>query len=245
VPVFSRLPVRSVRLADDAPGPAAGWPWDQPVVARLRRGPLELGPMTVLVGENGTGKSTLVEAIALATGLSPEGGSRMAHLSSRASESPLHEHLAVSRGITASPRWGFFLRAETMHGFFTYLEQHPGRRAEPRFHEMSHGESFVALIGDRFARPGLYLLDEPESALSFQNCLALVALLHEIGVRGDSQVLVATHSPIVAALPGALLLELGGDGWRETPWEDLELTAHWRSFLARPERYLDALTRGG
>jgi predicted ATPase len=88
VPVFSRLPIRSVRLAAEAPDPAAGWPWDLPVVARLRRGPLELGPLKVLVGENGSGKSTLVEGIALAAGLSPEGGSRMARVTSRPTESP-------------------------------------------------------------------------------------------------------------------------------------------------------------
>jgi predicted ATPase len=225
--------VRSVRLDDDAP--AQGWPWDLPVVAQLRAGPLELGPFTVLVGQNGSGKSTLLEGLALACGFSPEGGSTGAQHSTRSTESDLWRHLRVTREVGAS-RWGFFLRAETMHGFFTYLEEHPGRRPEA-FHEMSHGESFVALVEQRFDGPGLYLLDEPESALSFENCLALAGVLHDLARRDDAQVVLATHSPVLAAVPGARVLELGDDGRTETPWEDLRMVANWRLFLADPRRY--------
>ena len=233
----ARRPVRSVRLDDEAPGPEAGWPWDLPVVGRLRGASLELGPLTVLLGENGSGKSTLLEGVALAYGLSPEGGSTHARHTTRATESPLSRELRISRGAGGS-RWGFFLRAETMHGFFSYLEEHPGGNPqEPVFHEMSHGESFVSLVEHRFDGPGLYLLDEPESALSFENCLALGAVLHALAGRRDAQVLLATHSPVLAAIPGARLLELGPDGWSESSWEDLRLVAHWRAFLTDPHRY--------
>jgi predicted ATPase len=124
-----------------------------------------------------------------------------------------------------------------MHGFYTYLEDNPGRR-EPRFHEMSHGESFLAVLGARFDSPGLYVLDEPESGLSFSACLGLVGLLHDLAATGTSQVVVATHSPVVASAPGARILELDGDGWHESAWEDLQLVQHHRRFLDAPGRYL-------
>src|SRR6476620_9025837 len=137
-----------------------------------------------------------------------EGGSTGARHTTRDAESELWRDLRLTRGAGAS-RWGFFLRAETMHGFYSYLEAHPGASPEPRFHEMSHGESFLALLAsDRFEDKGLYLLDEPESALSFSGCLALVALLHQLTLGGRAQAIIATHSPQVAALPGARVFEL-------------------------------------
>ncbi len=201
----------------------------------MREG-LDLAPVTVLIGENGSGKSTLVEGIAGAYGLSPEGGSTWARHSTRPTESPLNESLRLSRG-TGSSRWGFFLRAETMHGLYTYLENLDGG-SDPTFHEVSHGESFLAMLSTRFTGPGFYVLDEPESALSFSACLGLVGLLHELVEQGTSQVLVATHSPIVAAIPGARILELDGEGFHERRWEELDLVQHYRSFLAEPMRYL-------
>ncbi len=212
------------------------WPATIPAIARLLTDGLDLGRLTVLVGENGSGKSTLVEGIAGAYGMSPEGGSVMARHSTRPSESPLGENLQLSREGGASP-WGFFLRAETMHGFYTYLENHPGGN-DPDFHEISHGESFLAVLRSRFDSPGFYLLDEPESALSFSACLALVGLLHELAELGTSQVVMATHSPVLAALPGARILQLDDEGFHESAWADLELVQHYRSFLAEPMRYL-------
>src|SRR4051794_13014968 len=144
---FASQPVRRVAAAEGI-RPSGRWPHTIPAVRQLLTDGLDLSPgVTFLVGENGTGKSTLVEAIAVAFGLSPEGGSTGARLSTRATESPLAADLLLSRGAGAK-RAGFFLRAETMHGFYTYLEQNPGPRAnEPVFHEMSHGESFLSLIG--------------------------------------------------------------------------------------------------
>ncbi len=216
-----------------------GYPFAVPAVAALREAPLALaGPVTFLVGENGSGKSTIVEAVAAAAGLNPEGGSRNARHSTRSSESPLHEVLQLVRSA-GGPSWSYFLRAETMHGLYTYLEDNPSAdvRREPRFHEMSHGESFLAVLRSRFAGYGFFLLDEPESALSFRSCLALVALLDDLRREG-AQVLCATHSPLVAALPGARILEVGPWGLRESAWEDLQLVQHWRRYLQGPMHYL-------
>lgn len=143
------LPVARVEFApaDDAPV-GDGWPWTLPPVRQL---------------------------IAQAYGLSPEGGSAGARHRTRPTESDLHRSLRLRRGFQA-PRWGFFLRAETMHGFYTYLEQNPGSR-DPGFHEHSHGESFLAVLQTRFDSPGFYCLDEPESALSFSGCLTLIGVL--------------------------------------------------------------------
>ncbi len=208
-----------------------------PAVASLVSNGLDLGPLTVLVGENGSGKSTVVEAIAMAYGMSPEGGSTGARHSTRETESELWRYLRLVRGAGAS-RWGFFLRAETMHGFYSYLEEHPGG-GDPEFHEMSHGESFLALLGSsRFKDEGLFVLDEPESALSFSGCLALVALLHQLTVKGHAQAIIATHSPLVASVPGARIFELGDWGLCETPWADLALVRNWRAFMADPAVYL-------
>lgn len=137
--------------------------------------------------------------------------------------------------LTAS----YFLRAETMHGLYTYLEDNPSRdvRGEPRFHEMSHGESFLAVLRSRFQGYGFFVLDEPESALSFRSCLALLALLDDLRQEG-AQVLCATHSPLLASLPGATLVEVGEHGLREVAYEDLDLVRDWRDFLAAPERFL-------
>ena len=232
-----QLPIRRVERAPWCELGPQSWPGPLPAVQQLLDAGLDLGPATVLVGENGSGKSTLVEGIAMAYGLSPEGGSTHARHSTRPTESSLGQNLRVVRDLGAS-RWGFFLRAETMHGFYTYLEENPSKRGEPRFHELSHGESFLAVLQSRFDAPGLYVLDEPESALSFSACLALVGLLHDLASTGTAQVVVATHSPVVASLPGARILELDGDGWHEREWAELALVDHYRRFLAEPGRYL-------
>ncbi|TCO45685.1 putative ATPase [Kribbella antiqua] len=235
---FAAHPVRRVAAAEGI-RPSGHWPHTIPAIRQLLTDGLDLNPgVTFLVGENGTGKSTLVEAIAVAFGMSPEGGSTGARLTTRASESPLAGDLLLTRGVGAK-RAGFFLRAETMHGFYTYLEQNPRTSGPPdlTFHEMSHGESFLNLIRDRFTRPGVYCLDEPESALSFASSLAVVGVLNELAESG-SQVLCATHSPVIAALPGATILEVGDWGIRRTTWEDLELVQNWRAYLDAPARYL-------
>ena len=239
---FDQPPVRRVAIAPDADLAPGQWPLTIPAVAQLATGGLDLGKgVTFLVGENGSGKSTLVEGVAVAYGLSPEGGSTHSEHSTRPTESPLGRSLQLTRGVGSS-RWGFFLRAETMHGWYSYIEQRPNpRNPDPLFHELSHGESFLAVLETRFDGGGLYCLDEPEAALSFSSTLALIAVLQRV-VAAKGQVLCATHSPVLAAMPGARILEVGDWGLRETTWEDLELVWHWKRFLDAPQAYLRHLS---
>jgi predicted ATPase len=237
------LPVERVQRSQDATLGADQWPATLAPIQQVLDHGLSLSPATVIVGENGTGKSTFVEAVAIAYGLSPEGGSTGARHTTRASESPLAGDLSLRRGLAAA-RWGYFLRAETMHGLFTYLEENPNPASgEPLFHELSHGESFLAMVGSRrFATDGLFVMDEPEAGLSFTAQLALVGHLLDLMAEPGSQLLIATHSPIVASLPGATILEFDVDGIHERAWEDLDVVEHYRRFLDAPQRYLRHLT---
>lgn len=233
----SQAPVVEVSARDPGAVRTGAWPASIPAVRQLLDDGLRLDPgITFLVGENGSGKSTILEGIALAYGMSSEGGSTHAQHATRPTESSLSQWLTFQRGVGAS-RWGFFLRAETMHSFYTYLEENPSRVPEPRFHEMSHGESFLAILESRFDSPAFYCLDEPEAALSFTSTLTLIATLRRIADEGG-QILCATHSPVLAAIPGATLLEVGPWGMRPSAWEDLALVRHWKSYLDSPERYL-------
>ena len=212
-----------------------------PAVVQLLNDGLELGPATVLVGENGSGKSTLIEAVAMAYDINPEGGSAGSQHRTRPSESALHEAFVLQKSPGAHR--GYFLRAETMHGLYTYLEQNPNPKVRDlSFHEMSHGESFNALLASRFGGPGLFLLDEPESALSFTGCLALLFTLGDVLRNPAAQVIVATHSPVIAALPGARIYELDETGFTERAWEESQLVEHHRRFLASPDQYLRYLS---
>ncbi|WP_392507675.1 AAA family ATPase [Naumannella halotolerans] len=216
------------------------YPASIPAVAQLLAEGLDFSPgVTFLVGENGSGKSTLVEAIAIAYGLSPEGGTTSATHSTRSSESGLAEALTLQRGLGSQRSNGFFLRAETMHGWFSWIESLPGG-SHADYHSMSHGQSFNALIdwaiNPRFPQ-GLLVLDEPEAALSFSSTLRLIGVLRQATELGN-QVICATHSPVLASSPGAEILEIGDWGIRHTAWQDLELVEHWRRYLDAPDRYL-------
>lgn len=244
--------IRSVGVFSDARIDWAAWPANVPAVREFlrvasaggARGGWEFGPgVTFLVGENGSGKSTLIEGIAEAAGLPAEGGTANGGARTRRSESPLGEWLRVERGA-GSARGEFFLRAETMHGYYSWLEDlFDGGQGHPDagLHRMSHGESFNTLLERKIDHPqfftALALLDEPEAALSFESTLRWLAGLDRMRTRG-AQVICATHSPILASLPGATILELGDWGIRESSWEDLDLVAHHRAYLEAPERYL-------
>jgi predicted ATPase len=232
---FDARPVRAFRPATGADADESGWPASVPAMGQLLREGLELpAGLTVLVGENGSGKSTVVECMAEAYGLNPQGGSAQAQLFGvRPSEPGAGSELTVVRG--AKPRWSYFLRADTMSQLYTYLEQNPGRRPE-RLHELSHGESFLEILRTRVRQTGFYLMDEPDAPLSFTASLGLAALLHDLAAAG-SQAVVATHSPVVAAVPGAHLLELGSWGIRPASWEDLSLVIEWRGFMRDPQAY--------
>lgn len=234
-------PIRRVELAPGAEVDRAAW-WAQiPAIAAILDRGLNLpAGVTYLVGENGSGKSTLVEALAGAHGLNPEGGSRGAMHSTRETESPLGDLLHVIRSAGGAGN-AYFLRAETTHGLYTYLESNANiGHPDTALHERSHGEGFLDLLRRKFSGPGFFLMDEPEAPLSFTSTLGLLA--HLDALRSDgAQVVIATHSPLLTALPGATILELGPHGIRKTAWTELEIVAHWRQFLAGPQAYLNHL----
>jgi predicted ATPase len=235
----------------DVPNPPADrsvWPFDVPCVDALVRHGLDLtAPVTFLVGENGSGKSTLVEAIAEAYGLDARGGRAGRKYANTRPKTPLGELLrldltAAGARMVGGPRTkrkGYFLRAETLFGLAGVVSGMHGYW-DADLAEQSHGEGFLTVFDAMFSQPGLYLMDEPEAALSFTSCLRLVALIHELGQTG-AQVICATHSPILAATPDAAIVELGGDGIRPTTWEQLDLVDHHRRYLADPRAYLRRL----
>jgi predicted ATPase len=224
------------------------YPFDLPVVANLHRLPLAKS-VTFLIGENGSGKSTLLEAIAVALGFNAEGGSRNFRFGTRESHSELHRYLRLVRGI-ARPRDGFFLRAESYYNVATEIERldaepGPGPPIAPSYgpralHEQSHGESFLALMEHRFRGAGLYLLDEPEAALSPLRQMALLSRLDQL-VRARSQFVVATHSPILLAYPRATIYQIGALGLEPVAYEDTEHFRVTRDFLNRYPSMLDTL----
>ena len=163
-------------------------------------------PVTFFVGENGSGKSPLLEAIAIAYGFNPEGGTRNYSFSTYDSHSELCSAIRLSKGIRHAG-WGYFLRAESFYNVATKEEEYsrgPGGKPQ-HYHEKSHGESFLALAQNSFKANGLYLLDEPEAALSPQRQLTLLMEIDRC-VKEESQFIIVTHSPILLGLPGAEIL---------------------------------------
>lgn len=233
--------IREVRLKPDSC--SVEYPFSLPVVTHLdQSGGLKLAPgVNFLVGENGSGKSTLVEAIAVAAGMNAEGGSQNYRFTTRSSESSLGEHLVLQWDLK-KPRSRFFLRAESFYNLATATEilgpQQLAAFGGVSPHERSHGESFVDVMRHRFYPDGLYLLDEPEAALSPRGCMAVLALLSEL-VAQRCQIVVATHSPILLALPGATIYQIADDGSIETvAYDDALPVRLTRDFLAEPGRYL-------
>ncbi|GGG14433.1 ABC transporter, ATP-binding protein [Rhodococcoides trifolii] len=192
-------------------------------------------PVTVVVGENGSGKSTLMEALASAW-TSGFHGAEDALWSAGGGEhdTDFGRHLTCS-GTRPQPYGGCFLRAETMHSMFERAT--PVRGTDTVYNAMSHGQSFLQYVADRPVGVGLWLLDEPEAALSFSSCLGLLAVMKDLVDEG-SQVIMATHSPLLAAFPGADVLELGDDGLTSTAWADTDMVRNWSNFFDSPERFL-------
>ena len=211
---------------------------------------LSLHPsVTFFIGENGSGKSTLLEAIAVAWGFNPEGGTKSFGFSTRDSHSDLHEYIQLSRGIK-SPKDGFFLRAESFYNVATEIENldklpsfaPPVRNSYggKSLHEQSHGESFLSLIMERFGGNGLYILDEPEAALSPSRQMSMLARMHKL-VRDGSQFIVATHSPIIMAYPDAIIYLLDDNDIRKVEYTETEHYFVMKSFVNNHEKMLKIL----
>ncbi len=227
--------LRQVRLREDAPG--EGYPYDLAAVAGL---PLAIDvPVTVVVGETGSGKSTLLEAIAVRAGFNPEGGSGQVAFTGTPTHSPLHEDLTLSWSPTRLPL-GWFLRAESFYNVATHRQENPGPRPEVSYHAMSHGESFLDVATQWFARPSFFVLDEPEAGLSFVSQLGLVAAILD-GVEAGGQFVLATHSPVLMAVPGAALVEIGEEGAVSRSFDELEVVQMWASFLDDPQMFVHHL----
>ncbi len=220
-----------------------------PAIKHLAENGMQLShPITVFVGENGTGKSTLLEAIAVAYGFNAEGGTKNFNFSTNRTHSELYEHLTVSRRAYAED--GFFLRAESLYNFATNIDE---MDAQPSFgapliysyggvslHEQSHGESFLAIVQNRFCGNGLYILDEPEAALSPMRTMTLIAEIDRL-VKANSQFIIATHSPMLMTLPGAQVLEFSEKGIRPVHYSETEHFRITKYFLNNPERVLHYL----
>jgi predicted ATPase len=221
-----------------------GFPYDVPAVAAVEELRLD-APVTLLAGDNGTGKSTLIEAIAEAIGFAPEGGelTRLGELPAvprPVLDGALHPVLTQTK-----PRNGYFLRAESFFNIASFVDS--GEKFSPDLslygdvplHEQSHGQSFLALATNRFGGEGLYVLDEPEAALSATGALALLATVVR-ATRAGAQFVIATHSPLLLACPDARIYELDDEGLRPCAYDDLDAVRLTRGFLEAPERYLRA-----
>ena len=235
-----RLYVKSVQISE--PLEEGSYLNDIPAVKALESSSLVFdNPLTIFVGENGSGKSTLIEAIAIAMGFNPEGGTKNFTFSTADSHSDLYKHLSVSR--QAYPKDGFFLRAESFYNVASSIERMDreggGRPLIESYggvslHKQSHGESFLALVKNRFSGRGLYILDEPEAALSPARMMQLLCLIHDL-LEKDSQFIIATHSPILMSYPDAFIYELNEEGFHQTTYRETEHYRITKDFIDKPE----------
>lgn len=200
-------------------------------------------PITFFVGENGTGKSTLLEAIAVSYGFNAEGGSLDYKFSTKDSHSNLYEFMTLIKGIH-KPNDGFFLRAESFYNLSTYVDgldlQDMGEYGGKSLHKQSHGESFLNLINKRFRGKGLYLLDEPESALSPQRQLALMIVINDL-IKDGSQFIIATHSPILLGTRDANIFSFDNNEIKKIDYEDSEIYQITKMFIDNRDLILNRL----
>lgn len=235
--------IRAVRIER----PHAGWPFTIPAIRDFGRRTFDPA-VTYFVGENGSGKSTLIEALAAALDMNVEGGSRNMRFATASTDIGLADHLVIERH--GRPRTDFFLRAESFYNVASQIdsldrEPAPGPPIKASYggvslHSRSHGESFIATLTNRFGARGLYLLDEPESALSFRGCLTMLRVIKDLTDAG-SQFVIATHSPFVLASPDALIYSLDEDGIRRVSYDEAAPVSNARDFLGAPDRYLKHL----
>jgi len=242
--MFSDLYIRSVRI--EGPLPENSYLNHLPIIKSLQKMErLDFSKrVTFFVGENGTGKSTLIEALAVNIGFNPEGGTLNFNFSTEDSHSELYKYLRVTKGF-APRKDGFFLRAESFYNVASNIEQMdrlpaPGPSIIESYgwislHKQSHGESFMALVANRFGGNGLYILDEPEAALSPAKLLELMCHIHDLEKR-NSQFIISTHSPILMAYPGADVLYLTDAGIRSVSYKETEHYQITKEFLNAPDK---------
>lgn len=239
--------IKSISLKREQIASFDKYPFCLPAIRNI--GELELHPkVTFFAGENGTGKSTVLESIAVAYGFNPEGGSRNFSFSTAESHSSLCNFMKLVKGYKR-PRDGYFLRAESFYNVASYIDMmdkemsfgppvinaYGGRS----LHEQSHGESFFALFQNRLRGNGLYILDEPEAALSPSRQMSLIARMHEL-VNRNSQFIIATHSPIIMAYPDSYIYEIG-NGIRRVRYEETEHYQIMRAFINNRDKMLSEL----
>lgn len=236
--------LRSIELKRDIVESYKEYPFCLPSIRSLSR--LEFHPkVTFIVGENGTGKSTILEAIAVACGFNAEGGTKNFNFTTSDTHSELHDYIKLIKGIKM-PKDGFFLRAESFYNLATNIDdlerERPGlldSYGGKSLHKQSHGESFFSVFMNRFRDNGLYILDEPEAALSPSRQMSMISKIHELAEEG-SQFVIATHSPIIMAYPNAMIYEIK-DEIREVRYEETEHYQIMKSFINNKNRMLDIL----
>jgi predicted ATPase len=232
--------LRAIRLKREQVPSFREYPFSIPAIGELSELRFE-SPVTCFIGENGTGKSTLLEGIAVAMGFNAEGGSKNFRFSTRVSHSDLHQYLQpVRSGVR--PRDGYFLRAESFYNVATAADEYGVNQSYggSSLHAQSHGESFMALVLNRLKGKGLYLFDEPEAALSPTRQLSLMAAIREL-VKQESQFIIATHSPILLGYPGAGILQFGQGAIMSVQYRETEHYIVTRAFLEQPDRMLREL----
>lgn len=240
--------IREVYLKKEQIPTYHAFPFSLPIFRTLRD--LKFHPnITYIIGENGMGKSTLLEGIAIALGFNPEGGTLNFNFSSYDSHSDLDQYLRVVKGVNKA-KDSFFFRAETFYNVATNIEEldkEPlaGGKIIDSFggkslHEQSHGESFFAAFTERFKGQGLYILDEPEAALSPLRQLSLLARMNDL-VNDSSQFIISTHSPIIMAYPNSKIIELTEEGLNEVRLEDTQHYSIMKQFFDDPKRLLHHL----
>ncbi|AKA68096.1 AAA family ATPase [Clostridium scatologenes] len=238
--------LRTVRLCREDIDSFDIYPFSLEAVKNLNT--LDFHPkVTFIVGENGTGKSTILEAIATACGFNPEGGTKNFTFSTMNTHSELYKYLKLVKGVKR-PEDGFFLRAESFYNVATNIEELDREGGGPKIidsyggvslHEQSHGEAFLSLLINKFRGNGLYILDEPEAALSPSRQMTMLARIHEL-VQQGSQFIIATHSPIIMAYPDSLIYELKGQ-FRKVSYKDTEHFQVMKQFVNNTEKMLDII----
>lgn len=238
--ISARPYIKSVFFKDEGTKNRKGYPYDIPAVQHCEE--ISFHPdVTFFIGENGSGKSTLLEAIAVSYGFNPEGGTKSARFEVHNTHSSLHEEIKLSKSYKL-PGDAYFLRAESFYNVATKAEEFGVLKSYggKSLHHQSHGEAFLSTLMHKLTGNGLYLLDEPEAALSPARQLTALSLIHQL-VLQDSQFIIATHSPLIMAYPGARIYEFGEWGIREVNYRETDHYTVTRSFLEYPEISLKLL----